>query len=709
MPEIPRALHTLELEVRAPPRVVAEGRSETTLACLRRTDCTKLRFKGNAARPRDGALVYEMRWLLGTLLASSHHVRHHSPLLSQQPLQLAEEEYKALAGVWRADLELEEHGIATSLHLAAPNAISFDADGLSAYAQTQGGRVFPMDDKLPNADRMSSAWWSVTRTTSTGTEGDAGDAGLRLSMQLGNLYLEGKGQRNGNFRCSAFSGTVLEGGDAPCVVGQFLLRLSLPMTSNITSLEGRYRQRIATQPAPPLEYLRTNFVGRWRLLLSMDDDYSYADASQPSSGASSSSLTITTGTGAGHDEPIVATAHERARQVLHTFFAIELSNTGSWQSVGGKHTLAGSWGMGSSRGSTDGSGSRVWLSVESSKCSETLRGVAGLPVRSDFQMAGKPVHDTRDQAEEIVEDGKSFVRADRVDGRLWEGSVEPAYFGSFTLLREMEISSEVGLEISELASGMESLIDACDEGFETACDTLSKEDEAKRQWLEEVELTEACDEGHETACKTLSSEKEAKRAWLAKYDATELLQNPKVGDMGALGFMIDSTYGEPWAEATGRGGGESSGGSDDSSVREVELSMELLEAALQAEQEARRAAEYAANAAREAERAALAEVDWLHERVLSLEDEAALTDACESGHDEACVELSMALAEQEAKRAWLARLDVPTWGPKQEAVLQEACVSGDDTACDTLSREEEAKRAWLARLDVPTWGPKREI
>ena len=42
-------------------------------------------------------------------------------------------------------------------------------------------------------------------------------------------------------------------------------------------------------------------------------------------------------------------------------------------------------------------------------------------------------------------------------------------------------------------------------------------------------------------------------------------------------------------------------------------------------------------------------------------------------------------------------------------MLQEACVSGDDTACDTLSREEEAKRAWLARLDVPTWGPKREI
>ena len=93
----------------------------------------------------------------------------------------------------------------------------------------------------------------------------------------------------------------------------------------------------------------------------------------------------------------------------------------------------------------------------------------------------------------------------------------------------------------------------------------------------------------------------------------------------------------------------------------------------------------------------------------SPQDEEALArmvaEACISGDDEACNTLSR---ENEAKRAWLARLDAPTWGPKQEAVLEEACISGDDVACDTLSREDEAKRAWLAQLNPPKWGAKEE-
>ena len=71
---------------------------------------------------------------------------------------------------------------------------------------------------------------------------------------------------------------------------------------------------------------------------------------------------------------------------------------------------------------------------------------------------------------------------------------------------------------------------------------------------------------------------------------------------------------------------------------------------------------------------------------------------------------------EEAKRAWLAKLDRPTWGKAAKvlagvmsealdiAALAEKCDSGDDTACDSLSSEEEAKKAWLAKLDVPTWG-----
>merc|ERR1711965_601643 len=77
---------------------------------------------------------------------------------------------------------------------------------------------------------------------------------------------------------------------------------------------------------------------------------------------------------------------------------------------------------------------------------------------------------------------------------------------------------------------------------------------------------------------------------------------------------------------------------------------------------------------------------------------------------------NVASAEEAAKRAWLAKLDAPTWGKAAEAVaaasvdavatqaLEEKCDEGDAVACDTLSKEEEAKRAWLARLDAPTWG-----
>ena len=102
------------------------------------------------------------------------------------------------------------------------------------------------------------------------------------------------------------------------------------------------------------------------------------------------------------------------------------------------------------------------------------------------------------------------------------------------------------------------------------------------------------------------------------------------------------------------------------------------------------------------------------------------------------------LSEEEAKKAWLAKLDVPVWGKMTEeqakrawlakldesgpsawgqavavmttvvaeatkiAELTEDCDAGDAVACDTLSKEEEAKKAWLAKLDVPSWGKMTE-
>merc|ERR1719506_2079241 len=97
---------------------------------------------------------------------------------------------------------------------------------------------------------------------------------------------------------------------------------------------------------------------------------------------------------------------------------------------------------------------------------------------------------------------------------------------------------------------------------------------------------------------------------------------------------------------------------------------------------------------------------------------AEMTASCDAGDKVACDNLS---CEEEAKRAWLSKLDVPTWGAAAAAVsavatevtdpqyaaqmaeLNAACDTGDQVACDSLSREEEAKRAWLSKLDVPTW------
>ena len=111
-----------------------------------------------------------MRWVISTLLASSSRVRHCPPKLfgeNGQP-QLAEEEYRALAGVWRADLELDDGDMAIPLHLAAPPSSQWGPDGsirTSPDGAAPAGRVYPMDDTLPfnilqGSHGRSTAWWS---------------------------------------------------------------------------------------------------------------------------------------------------------------------------------------------------------------------------------------------------------------------------------------------------------------------------------------------------------------------------------------------------------------------------------------------------------------------------------------------------------------------------------------------------------------------
>ena len=61
-------------------------------------------------------------------------------------------------------------------------------------------------------------------------------------------------------------------------------------------------------------------------------------------------------------------------------------------------------------------------------------------------------------------------------------------------------------------------------------------------------------------------------------------------------------------------------------------------------------------------------------------------------------------AEAAARRAWLAKQDVPSWGAEVAALAEAECSEGVEVACEALSGEEEAKLAWLAKQDSPSWG-----
>ena len=63
-----------------------------------------------------------------------------------------------------------------------------------------------------------------------------------------------------------------------------------------------------------------------------------------------------------------------------------------------------------------------------------------------------------------------------------------------------------------------------------------------------------------------------------------------------------------------------------------------------------------------------------------------------------CMSAAVSVSEEEAKRAWLSRLDGPTWG---KGVVASTTQANKEVA---KAKEEEAKKAWLARLDAPTWG-----
>jgi hypothetical protein len=120
------------------------------------------------------------------------------------------EEYEALSGVWRTELELNDGDATISLHLATPESLS---------GGSPGGKVHTLL-KLPfnilKAGGRQSASWSIHPTEpqhhaqlqvgeetrdveeevlATGPSGQGPSGQLGLSLQLGTLQLEGRGER----------------------------------------------------------------------------------------------------------------------------------------------------------------------------------------------------------------------------------------------------------------------------------------------------------------------------------------------------------------------------------------------------------------------------------------------------------------------------------------------------------------------------------
>jgi len=330
-----------------------------------------------------------MRPLLPALIAAGLRAPPRTPpaptALVPRKLPLEPEELEACAGIWRVALNLDDGEKVITVHLDGRGGLSTtDAQGLNVCSGEHGW--------------SSTRWQMYARPESPN---------VSLRLQIGILYLEGKGTRQG-LRCKTLKGSVLEGAADPCCVGSFKMSLVLPLKGEeeLSSLEALHSRRVKQRPAPPLSFSALGFVGKWRLLLSMDSNQ------------------------AGGDSP-------------PAYFCIRLKSDRTFESEGSQQRLAGTWGVfgaSSEYGGVRGSfiqkqGSGFWLEVKRDRCSETLRGIADLPLRENFALWGKPVLGLEAELRARLGPGGTAT-ADRVDGRMCCGDVERVFFGRFSLLRD---------------------------------------------------------------------------------------------------------------------------------------------------------------------------------------------------------------------------------------------------------------------------------
>ena len=163
------------------------------------------------------------------------------------------------------------------------------------------------------------------------------------------------------------------------------------------------------------------------------------------------------------------------------------------------------------------------------------------------ELATKAVNGVKEGATQVVNGAKLKAKAEatRAAESAKAKAKDTAKAGAKAIL-----SSARGFLMQAQAQAAEKLGVECDEGDASACETLSKEEAAKRAWLESIEmsavdkglveegrerseapfvdeitiLSSECEQGDTVACDALTDEQEAKEKWLVKIEEPVVAQ-----------------------------------------------------------------------------------------------------------------------------------------------------------------------------------------
>ena len=291
------------------------------------------------------------------------------------------EEVRALAGLWRADLDLDDAQRSLTCNL--------DVSGKCSFVVGDGA---PIVGTVAGAPR----WEAYTVLA---------DKSVCMNLCVGPWVLQGCGERDG-LRCSVVRGSVLEGAeDDQVCVGRFEMALSVPVASEseLPALEARHLARLASRPAPPVRFSRASFVGRWRLLLTFQSE---------------------------------------SPRMLEVELNSDARTFRSAGAPAGTPALGGTWGLWDrsnpkEKSALAASGTHFFLRVERDRSDATLRGIGDLPVFESFSLWGTPGLGSP-EAELAARTQAGGTSSDQIDGSIYFGTSadrEWVVAGAFSLIR----------------------------------------------------------------------------------------------------------------------------------------------------------------------------------------------------------------------------------------------------------------------------------